>query len=102
MRIGDSSNAAPSIAGVHLSITTPFGTYTTPNRLIGCVSQDNEWLWATAWEPTQELFQGVILCLHNDFRLGGLNPGETKKARGKMYIMENNVDLLLERYHRDF
>jgi hypothetical protein len=72
------------------------------NRLIGCVSQNNQWLWATAWEPTQELFQGVILCLHNDFRLGGLSPGETKKARGKMYIMENDVDLLLARYHRDF
>lgn len=72
------------------------------NRLIGCVSADNEWLFATAWEPTQELFQGVILCLHNDFRLGGLGPGETRRARGKMYIMENDVDLLVERYERDF
>lgn len=72
------------------------------NRLIGCVSADNRWLFATAWEPTQELFQGVFVCLHNDFRLGGLGPGDTRKARGKMYIMENNVDLLLTRYHRDF
>ncbi|MBI3858138.1 MAG: hypothetical protein HY293_20850 [Planctomycetes bacterium] len=72
------------------------------NRLIGCVSANNEWLWATAWEPTQELFQGVIICLHNDFRLGGLNPGETKRARGKMYIMENDVELLLGRYSKDF
>jgi hypothetical protein len=72
------------------------------NRLIGCVSSNNEWLWATAWNPTQELFQGVILCLHNDFRLGGLEPGQKKRARGKMYIMENDVELLLARYHRDF
>ncbi|HLY74136.1 MAG TPA: hypothetical protein VKU80_08465 [Planctomycetota bacterium] len=72
------------------------------NDLIGCVSADGRWLFATAWTPTQELFQGVIVCLHNDFRLGGLNPGETKRARGKVYIMENDVDLLLARYHRDF
>ena len=72
------------------------------NRLIGCVSANNEWLFATAWEPTQELFQGVIICLHNDFRLGGLKPGETKRARGKIYIQENDVDMLLARYGRDF
>lgn len=72
------------------------------NDLIGCVSSDNAWLFATAWQPTQELFQGVIVCLHNDFRLGGLNPGETKRARGRIYIMENDVDLLLARYADDF
>jgi len=72
------------------------------NRLIGCVSADNQWLFATAWEPTQELFQGVITCLHNDFRLGGLAPGETKRAYGKIYVQENNVDTLLARYERDF
>jgi hypothetical protein len=72
------------------------------NRLIGCVSSNNEWLMATAWEPTQELFQGVIICLHNDFRLGGLRPGERKRARGKMYLMENDIPMLLDRYSRDF
>jgi hypothetical protein len=72
------------------------------NDLIGCVSADGRWLFATAWQPTQELFQGVIVCLHNDFRLGGLQPGETKKARGKIYIMENDVPLLLARYDHDF
>ena len=72
------------------------------NDLIGCVSADGRWLFATAWTPTQELFQGVFVCLHNDFRLGGLQPGETKRARGKVYIMENDVDLLLARYRRDF
>ena len=68
------------------------------NDLIGCVSADGQWLFATAWTPTQELFQGVIVCLHNDFRLGGLKPGEVKRARGKVWIMENDVDLLLARY----
>ncbi|HLY07762.1 MAG TPA: hypothetical protein VKW04_00530 [Planctomycetota bacterium] len=72
------------------------------NDLIGCVSADGRWLFATAWQPTQELFQGVFVCLHNDFRLGGLKPGETKRARGKIYLMENDVDLLLSRYRRDF
>ena len=42
---------------------------------------------ATAWEPIQELFQGVIVCLHSDFRIGGLKPGESKKIHGKIYLM---------------
>src|ERR1041384_6453235 len=72
------------------------------NGLIGCVSADGKMLFATAWEPYQELFQGVIVCIHSDFRLGGLKPGETKRAHGKIYIMENDVDRLLARYRKDF
>ena len=72
------------------------------NGLIGCVSADDKWLFATAWEPYQELFQGVIVCIHSDFRLGGLKPGETKKARGKIYVLENDPEKLLARYRRDF
>jgi hypothetical protein len=72
------------------------------NGLIGCVSADGRLLFATAWEPYQELFQGVIICLHSDFRLGGLNPGETKRARGRMYFMENDPDALVARWRRDF
>jgi hypothetical protein len=72
------------------------------HSLIGCVSDDGGWLFATAWEPTQELFQGVITCLHSDFRLGGLKPGETKRAHGKVYVMENDPALLLARHARDF
>lgn len=72
------------------------------NGLIGCVSADGRMLFATAWEPYQELFQGVIVCLHSDFRLGGLAPGETKRARGKMYFMENDPEALLARWRRDF
>ena len=54
------------------------------NGLIGCVSGDGKLLLATAWDRTQELFQGVIVCLHSDFRIGGLKPGERKRIRGKM------------------
>jgi hypothetical protein len=70
--------------------------------LIGCFSRDGRKLLATAWEPYQELFQGVIVCLHSDFRLGGLKPGEVKEARGKIYLLENDVEGLVERYDRDF
>src|SRR5262249_6313983 len=55
-----------------------------------------------AFEPCQELFQGVIVCIHADFRLGGLKPKETKTARGKIYLVENDVGKLLARYRRDF
>jgi hypothetical protein len=72
------------------------------NGLMGCVSADGKWLLATAWEPYQELFQGVIVCIHSDFRLGGLRPGETKRARGRIYVMENDPDKLLARYRKDF
>jgi hypothetical protein len=48
------------------------------------------------------LFQGVARCLHSDFRLGGLQPGETKTIRGKIYIVPNDVPKLLQRYGRDF
>ena len=33
------------------------------------------------------LFQGVVVCVHSDFRIGGLKPGERKQIRGKMYII---------------
>jgi hypothetical protein len=72
------------------------------NGLIGCVSADGRLLLATAWEPYQELFQGVIVCIHSDFRLGGLKPGETKRARGKIYLLNNDLEKLLDRYRKDF
>jgi hypothetical protein len=70
--------------------------------LIGCFSADESKILATAWEPYQELFQGVIVCIHNDLRLGGLKPGETKRCRGKIYIVDADPDALLNRYRRDF
>jgi hypothetical protein len=80
----------------------PLSSLVPSNGLIGCLSQDNRWLYAMAFEPYQELFQGVAQCLHSDFRIGALKPGETKKVRGKIYLMPNDVDALLKRYVRDF
>jgi hypothetical protein len=57
---------------------------------------------AAAWEPYQELFQGVIVCLHADFRIGGLKPGETKAIRGKLYLVNADTAALLRRYEADF
>jgi len=72
------------------------------NGLIGCVSQDEQSLLAMAWDQTQELFQGVIVCLHNDPRIGGLQAGETKRLHGKIYVMKNDPQALLQRYQKDF
>lgn len=80
----------------------PISTIQPANDLIGCFSADGKKLLATAWDQTQELFQGVIVCLHNDPRIGGLKPKETKRLRGKVYILENNPDELLRRYEKDF
>jgi hypothetical protein len=63
---------------------------------------DESLIVATAWEPYQELFQGVARCIHSDFRLGGLQPGETRRIRGRIYVVPNDVNALLERYWRDF
>ena len=70
--------------------------------LIGCVSADRQSLVAVAWEPYQELFQGVIVCIHADFRIGGLKSGEEKTIRGALYVMENDRERLLQRHRRDF
>ena len=80
----------------------PLNPHTPSNGLIGCFSADDKMIMATAWEPYQELFQGVITCLHSDFRLGNIQPGETKKIRGKIYFVPNDVSALLERYAKDF
>lgn len=80
----------------------PLSPLVPSNGLIGCFSADEKMLFATAFEPYQELFQGVIVCLHSDFRLGGLQSGETRNIRGKIYILPNEVPALLERYSKDF
>jgi hypothetical protein len=80
----------------------PQSSIVPSNGLIGCVSADGTELMATAWEPYQELFQGVIVCLHSDFRIGGLKPGETKTIRGKIYLMPADFPALRARYRRDF
>lgn len=80
----------------------PLSRLVPSNGLIGCFSADESMILATAFEPYQELFQGVIVCVHSDFRVGGLKPGETKKIRGKLYVVKNDVPALLKRYERDF
>jgi hypothetical protein len=80
----------------------PLSPDVSSNGLIGCFSADEKMLLASAWEPYQELFQGVITCVHSDFRIGGLKPGETKRIRGKIYLMKADVQQLLKRYRRDF
>ncbi len=80
----------------------PLSPLVPSNGLIGCFSADDSMIFATAFEPYQELFQGVIVCLHADFRIGGLEPGETKQIRGKIYVVPNDVPKFLERYERDF
>ena len=66
------------------------------------IRDDEKLVFATAWEPYQELFQGVIRCLHSDFRLGGLAPGETLQIKGKIYLVKNDETALLKRYRNDF
>lgn len=80
----------------------PLSPLVPSNGLIGAFSADEKWIFATAWEPYQELFQGVARCLHSDFRLGGLAPGERREIRGKIYLVPGDVPTLLEHYARDF
>jgi len=80
----------------------PLSKLIPSSSLCGCFSADEKMILAVAWEPYQEIFQGVIACMHNDFRIGGLKPGETKRIKGKLYVMPNNVPTLLERFSKDF
>lgn len=83
----------------------PLSTLVPSHGLIGCFSQDDQWIFAVAFSPYQELFQGVARCLHSDFRIGEVKPGETKSILGKIYIVPNARDegaALLQRYQKDF
>ena len=57
---------------------------------------------ATAWDNYQELFQGIFVCIHSDPRIGGLKADEVKKLRGKLYVVKNDPEKLLQRYQHDF
>ena len=91
-------------AGVPLEDVNPrpISAVKPANGLMGCFSRDGKQLLATAWDQTQELFQGVIVCLHNDPRIGGLKPGENKALHGKVYLLPNDPGVLLKRYREDF
>jgi hypothetical protein len=80
----------------------PLSRLIPSNGLIGCFSGDEKMICANAWDPYQELFQGVIRCVHADFRLGGIAAGESRTIHGKIYVVPNDVSALLKRYKRDF
>jgi hypothetical protein len=80
----------------------PLSKLVPSSGLCGCFSGDDKTILAIAWEPYQEIFQGVIACMHSDFRIGGLQPGETKQIRGKLYIVPADVSKLVARYKQDF
>lgn len=80
----------------------PLSEVVPSNGLIGCVSGDGSMLLATAWHPCQMLFQGVKQCIHADFRIGGLAPGEMKRIKGRLYLLPNDPAALLRRYAEDF
>lgn len=80
----------------------PLSSVIPSSGLTGCYSADEQTLLAIAWRPYQEVFQGVITCMHSDFRIGGLKPGESKTIRGKLYVLPSDEGELLKRYQRDF
>ncbi|HEY3394418.1 MAG TPA: endo-1,4-beta-xylanase [Lacipirellulaceae bacterium] len=80
----------------------PLSTLIPSSGLIGCFSENGDKIVAVAWQPYQELFLGVAACIHSDFRLGGLNAGEQKEIRGKIYIVNADVAALVKRYEQDF
>jgi hypothetical protein len=80
----------------------PLSRLVPSSGLTGCYSADESMILAVAWEPYQEIFQGVITCIHNDFRIGGLKPGESKQIRGKLYLVAADEAALLSRFRKDF
>ena len=80
----------------------PLSPLIASNPIVGCFSADGSKLMAIAFVPCQEIFQGVIACLHSDFRVAGLAPGQTKQVRGKIYFLDADIDRLLDRFRRDF
>jgi hypothetical protein len=78
----------------------PLSSLVPSHGLTGCYSADETMILAVAWHPYQELFQGIVTCMHCDFRIGGLEPGETKHIRGKVYIVPADIDALFRRYQR--
>jgi len=80
----------------------PLSELVPSSGLTGCYSADEKMILAVAWEPYQEVFQGVITCMHSDFRIGGLAPGEAKTIHGKLYVVPADEDALIARYRKDF
>jgi len=80
----------------------PLSPLVPSSGLIGAFSADEKMIFATAWEPYQELLRGVARCLHSAFRLGGLAPGQRKEIRGKIHLVQGDMSALVKRYEKDF
>lgn len=80
----------------------PLSTLVPSSGLIGCFSEDGDKIVAVAWQPYQELFLGVATCIHSDLRIGGLDAGEKKVVRGKIYVVNADLPALVKRYEQDF
>ena len=80
----------------------PLSNVVPSSGLTGCYSEDETLILAVAWEPYQEIFQGVVTCMHADFRIGGLEPGQTKQIRGKLYVVPADPQQLIKRFQTDF
>ena len=93
--------AAPGVSRNDVN-PRPLSSLTPSSSLCGCFSADEKQILAVAWQPYQEIFQGVITCMHNDFRIGGLKPGESKTIEGRLYVLPNDVEMLLKRFREDF
>jgi hypothetical protein len=78
----------------------PLSSLVPDPMLIGCFSRDRKWIFAVAFEPAQELFQGVIRCLHSDFRIGPVPPGEKRTIRGRIWIIPNDPARLLDLHRK--
>ncbi len=79
----------------------PLSSLVPSNGLIGCYSADDKQILAMAWDSWQELFQGIITCLHSDFRIGGLKAGETRTVRGRVWVLPADEQELVRRYRSD-
>ncbi len=79
----------------------PLSTLTPSHPLIGCRTPDGYTI-GIAWSPCQELFQGIFVCLHADFRLGGVQPGEELRIRGRLWILKDGPEALRARFAEAF
>jgi hypothetical protein len=68
----------------------PLSPLVPSRNIMGCLSADGEWLAATEWQPLHELFLGIYHCIHADFSIGGLAPGETKRATGRLDLLHRD------------
>jgi hypothetical protein len=74
--------------------------YTEP--VIGAVSRDGKYLAALAAGNESVVSQAWHDCMHNNPGWMPAKEGSSKEWRIRLYVMENDPDLLLERFKRDF